>query len=90
MINGISGSTININEDYLKLIDFVSFEILKPLIIETSDKIKYLNPTQAQTGPAVRKDTATIAAHLQFIKNTDTKEIYKLLTKSIIDHVQKL
>ena len=33
MINGISGSTININEDYLKLIDFVSFEILKPLMV---------------------------------------------------------
>jgi predicted short-subunit dehydrogenase-like oxidoreductase (DUF2520 family) len=68
----------------------IDFAILKPLISETSDKIKYLNPKEAQTGPAVRKDTATITAHLQFIQNNDTKEIYKLLTKSIIDHVQKL
>jgi predicted short-subunit dehydrogenase-like oxidoreductase (DUF2520 family) len=68
----------------------MDFAILRPLIAETSDKIKYLSPIQAQTGPAVRKDTATIAAHLQFIENNDTKEIYKLLTKSIIDHVQKL
>ena len=68
----------------------VDFEILKPLILETSDKIKYLNPMEAQTGPAIRKDTQTIATHLNFIQNNDTKEIYKLLTKSIIDHVQKL
>jgi predicted short-subunit dehydrogenase-like oxidoreductase (DUF2520 family) len=68
----------------------VDFEILKPLILETSDKIKYLSPTEAQTGPAVRKDTQIIATHLSFIPNNDTKEIYKLLTKSIIDHVQKL
>jgi predicted short-subunit dehydrogenase-like oxidoreductase (DUF2520 family) len=68
----------------------VDFEILKPLILETSDKIKYLSPTEAQTGPAVRKDTQIIATHLNFIPNNDTKEIYKLLTKSIIDHVQKL
>jgi predicted short-subunit dehydrogenase-like oxidoreductase (DUF2520 family) len=65
----------------------VDFEILKPLILETSDKIKYLSPTEAQTGPAVRKDTQIIATHLNFIPNNDTKEIYKLLTKSIIDHV---
>jgi len=30
----------------------VPFDILKPLILETSDKIKKLTPKDAQTGPA--------------------------------------
>src|SRR5690606_37608456 len=35
----------------------ISFNILKPLIKETADKINYLSPKEAQTGPAVRFDT---------------------------------
>lgn len=68
----------------------IPFEILYPLIEETADKIKTLSPLDAQTGPAKRNDTATINTHLQFLKEEDKKEIYKILTKSIIDHVKKL
>lgn len=64
----------------------MSFEILKPLIMETADKINYLSPTNAQTGPAKREDTITINEHLKFISNDNQKEIYKLLTQSIINH----
>src|SRR5690606_13018770 len=42
------------------------FEILKPLIVEVADKIKYLNPSQAQTGPAKRKDFQVIDVHYAF------------------------
>ncbi|MGL2963405.1 Rossmann-like and DUF2520 domain-containing protein [Flavobacterium sp. RSB2_4_14] len=66
------------------------FDILKPLITETANKIKTLSPAQAQTGPAKRNDTQTINAHLSFLKNDNQKEIYKLLTKSIIDNGKKL
>lgn len=69
----------------------IPFEILHPLIEETADKIKSLSPIEAQTGPAKRNDTETINAHLNFLSNETQKEIYKLLTKSIIDtHVKKL
>jgi hypothetical protein len=64
----------------------LSFDILKPLITETANKIQTLSPTQAQTGPAKRNDTQTIKAHLSFLTNDNQKEIYKLLTKSIIDN----
>lgn len=64
----------------------VSFEILKPLILETANKINSLSPKEAQTGPAKRNDTTTINKHLDFLSNTDHKEIYKILTKSIIDN----
>lgn len=64
----------------------VPFEILKPLIEETADKINFLLPSKAQTGPAKRQDTKTIEEHLNSIKNENQKEIYKLLTQSIINH----
>jgi len=66
------------------------FDILKPLIQETAQKIATLSPEAAQTGPAKRKDTQTINKHLAFLTAENQKEIYKLLTKSIIDHGKKL
>lgn len=59
------------------------FEILKPLIHETANKINTLNPVDAQTGPAKRKDYGTIQAHLDYLTNENQKEIYKLITLSI-------
>lgn len=59
------------------------FDILKPLIRETAEKINYMNPQQAQTGPAIRRDQNTIEAHLKFIQNNHYKKIYSLLTESI-------
>ena len=66
------------------------FEILKPLIQETADKILTLSPNQAQTGPAKRKDIQTMNSHLSFLSDENQKEIYKMLTKSIIDNGKKL
>jgi predicted short-subunit dehydrogenase-like oxidoreductase (DUF2520 family) len=68
----------------------LSFDILKPLIVETAQKIIHLSPEDAQTGPAKRNDTATINSHLNFLSDENQKEIYKLLTNSIIDHGKKL
>ncbi|EJL60472.1 Rossmann-like and DUF2520 domain-containing protein [Flavobacterium sp. CF136] len=61
----------------------VPFEILKPLIQETAEKINTLNPIDAQTGPAKRNDSNTIAAHLEYLTNENQKNIYKILTQSI-------
>lgn len=66
------------------------FDILKPLIQETAHKILLLTPNEAQTGPARRQDTQTINAHLSFLTDQNQKEIYKLLTKSIMDNGKKL
>ncbi|MDP2159555.1 MAG: DUF2520 domain-containing protein [Flavobacterium sp.] len=66
------------------------FSILKPLLEETAQKVKIMSPEEAQTGPAKRGDTSTINSHLNFLTDENQKEIYKLLTKSIIDHGKKL
>lgn len=65
----------------------IPFDVLKPLIKETADKINYLTPQQAQTGPAVRHDDLTTTAHETFLQNNTNKEIYKLITKSIQQNV---
>lgn len=68
----------------------VPFEILRPLIQETAEKINTLDPVDAQTGPAKRNDSNTIAAHLDYLTNENQKNIYKLITQSIQDDRQAL
>jgi predicted short-subunit dehydrogenase-like oxidoreductase (DUF2520 family) len=68
----------------------VPFEILKPLIAETANKIMVLSPEEAQTGPAKRNDTITIEAHEAFLSNENHLKIYKTLTQSIQENGKKL
>jgi predicted short-subunit dehydrogenase-like oxidoreductase (DUF2520 family) len=64
----------------------IPFEIIKPLIHETSEKIRVLSPKEAQTGPAKRKDYITLEKHNNFIINNTYKDIYNILSKSIIEN----
>ncbi len=59
------------------------FDILKPLIKETADKIQHQTPFESQTGPAKRGDQKTIESHLALLKDEEYKEIYKLVSQSI-------
>lgn len=68
----------------------VPFEILKPLIQETANKIVSLSPKEAQTGPAKRNDLTTIEAHQQFLTDENLSTIYTLLTQSIQNNGKKL
>lgn len=64
----------------------ISFDILKPLIQESAQKVQTLKPLEAQTGPAKRKDQQTISTHLEFLKDQNKKDIYTLMTQSIQSH----
>ncbi len=68
----------------------VPFEVLKPLILETANKIMTLSPKEAQTGPAIRNDQQTIAGHLDFLLDENQATIYKTLTQSIQNNDKKL
>lgn len=59
------------------------FDILKPLITETANKIQSLSPLRAQTGPAKRNDKKTLKRHLKQLDSQHHKDVYELLTKSI-------
>jgi predicted short-subunit dehydrogenase-like oxidoreductase (DUF2520 family) len=63
----------------------MSFDMLRPLILETADKIKEHSPADVQTGPAVRNDEQTMQKHLQMLNNNPKlQEIYTLLSQDII------
>ena len=68
----------------------ISFDILKPLIEETAQKVMTLSPIEAQTGPAKRKDNVTLDSHLSFLCDENQKTIYRILTQSIQNNGQKL
>ena len=63
----------------------LSFELLLPLIGETTEKIKHLSPRLAQTGPAKRKDMEVMKKHLKLIKKeTELHKVYKQLSHLIV------
>lgn len=66
----------------------IPFDYLKSLIDETAAKIIDLNPEAAQTGPARRGDVSVIAKHFEMIDNSKQKELYKLISESIINTYQ--
>jgi len=62
----------------------IEFDILKPLIKETTQKLDLMSPYMAQTGPAKRNDKKTIEQHLRMLdKAPKYKKIYEVLTQSI-------
>lgn len=63
----------------------LSFDLLKPLIKETANKIKNLSPKDAQTGPAKRNDKKTIENHLHLLKDGPYRELYEKFTEAIKD-----
>jgi predicted short-subunit dehydrogenase-like oxidoreductase (DUF2520 family) len=63
----------------------INFEILLPLIQETAAKLNHLQPCDAQTGPARRKDLNTIKIHSDMLKNNpELFEIYQLFSHQIL------
>jgi len=62
----------------------LSFNLLKPLIKETANKIESLTPFEAQTGPAKRNDTKTIEKHLHLLTNSPHKKLYAEMTEAIL------
>ncbi len=62
----------------------LSFDLLKPLIQETAQKVMGMKPIDAQTGPAVRMDETIINKHLDLLADQpERKKIYQLVTESI-------
>jgi len=63
----------------------LSLDLLKPLIEETANKIKNSSPSKMQTGPAIRGDKKTMEEHIKMLGDKKLKEIYKLISESILN-----
>lgn len=61
----------------------MNFNLLRPLIKETAEKVQRLSPREAQTGPARRGDHETIRKHLELLPEGHRKALYQLLTDII-------
>ena len=68
----------------------LSFDLLKPLIMETAQKAIDSNPIEAQTGPSIRNDQNIIQKHLKMLKNSpEFEKIYSFVSNSIFSLNQK-
>ncbi|MFY9153314.1 MAG: DUF2520 domain-containing protein [Prolixibacteraceae bacterium] len=68
----------------------LNFDLLKPLILETAEKVQSLQPVDAQTGPAQRNDEAVINAQLNLLQDRpEFQKIYSFVTESIFQFHQK-
>lgn len=61
----------------------ISFDVLKPLIMETALKTETLIPLKAQTGPAVRGDKNVISKHLALLDDDELNVLYSKLSRRI-------
>ena len=62
----------------------LDFEMLKPLIRETTAKALSIPPETAQTGPARRGDSKIINSHLELLAgNPELQKLYTFVSDSI-------
>lgn len=85
MVNNFSNHLYSIGADILARRE-LPFDLLRPLILETAEKIRQHHPDLMQTGPAARGDQSTINRHLSMLATfqPEWSELYKVLTTSII------
>ena len=83
-VNNFSNNLFAIGEQISQK-ENLPFEILKPLIQETVQKIQNHSPNKMQTGPAIRNDQNTIDRHLKYLQKEfpELVEVYETMTKSI-------
>lgn len=69
----------------------IPFDVMLPLINETTEKIQKISPKEAQTGPAVRGDKNVMGQQLELMSDrADLQELYKMLSKGINPLVDNL
>ncbi|MEM9076481.1 MAG: DUF2520 domain-containing protein [Bacteroidota bacterium] len=86
--NNFSNHLFHISEVLCKE-ENLSFELLKPLILETVKKLDFLSPLEAQTGPARRKDSESMKRHLELLTDEKQIKLYMLLSEAISKTYEK-
>jgi len=81
--NNFTNHTLALAEAVMKK-EGLNFDLLKPLVETTLEKVRSYSPSAVQTGPAARNDTTTIKKHEEYLEGDEhLLKIYKLLTTSI-------
>ncbi|TAE85268.1 MAG: DUF2520 domain-containing protein, partial [Bacteroidetes bacterium] len=62
----------------------LSYDLLKPLILQTAINATQNNPAEVQTGPAIRGDERTLHIHEKLLReNEGWLKLYQQITQSI-------
>jgi predicted short-subunit dehydrogenase-like oxidoreductase (DUF2520 family) len=86
MVNNFTNHLFALAEEYCKT-EKLEFDLLKPLIAETAQRVLKGSPAKMQTGPAVRRDHITMEKHLKILnEHPDLQQLYITLSDSIINH----
>ncbi|MBR5433076.1 MAG: DUF2520 domain-containing protein [Bacteroidales bacterium] len=84
LVNNFSNHLCVLAESLLKE-NSLQFELLKPLMKETFEKMLKYSPYDAQTGPALRGDEQILQKHRDLLANhEDILEIYNSISESIV------
>lgn len=71
--------------DQLLAAQGLDFELLRPIILETAEKVQSNRPKDVQTGPAARNDQAIMAKHIQLLaENPGVLALYQDISQCII------
>lgn len=85
IVSNFTNHLYAITEDFCRH-EHLSFDLLKPLILETASRIRHVSPAEVQTGPAVRKDIQTLDKHLRILTAyPKLRTTYLRLTDSIMN-----
>ncbi|PWH81585.1 Rossmann-like and DUF2520 domain-containing protein [Brumimicrobium oceani] len=88
MVNNFTNFLYHLAQEHLNE-NKIDFNLLKPLMRETINKLDELTPIEAQTGPAVRGDKKIIEKHINALSNPETKQVYRLLSELIHKEINK-
>ncbi len=86
MINNFSNHLYSLAAEYCQQ-EQVDFRALLPLAQETVRRLDFVNPTEVQTGPAIRDDRSTIQKHLDLLmKYPELQDLYQYFSSSITQY----
>lgn len=89
LVNNFANALFNMAQGILER-EQLDFSLLRPIILETANKVQNHLPSEVQTGPASRNDLGTINRHLQFLSySNELTEIYQHLSTFITKSRQK-
>jgi len=89
MVNNFPNLLYTLAADFLAK-NNLAFNLFHALLQEGVQKLTHLAPEHAQTGPALRNDEKTIAAHVKLLENeAQLAEIYSLFTRLIQERFKK-
>jgi predicted short-subunit dehydrogenase-like oxidoreductase (DUF2520 family) len=84
VVSNFTNHLYHLSADYC-LQEQIDFALFYPIIEETARQVQDAHPREVQAGPAYRKDTRTIDAHIQLLLQYPAlKELYEKLTNSIL------